>query len=428
MHPAAATSSEVTTPLEASSRVVIPWLIRLRWVSLAALAVAAWAAAVFWRVRLPLVPLLALLAAMAATNLALSSQLRSPAPRRTLIGGALVLDAALLTGVLYLLGGPLNPFSIVYLVGITMAAVTLGRRWAIALAVFSNLAYGLTFSYNRPFEFVDDASGNALLALHLYGMWVALAAAAGLIAYFVGRIAEALEQRERELTASRAAAARSERLAALFALGAGAAHELATPLSTIRTAAIELERTLRTQPDSPGGVPGYVRVMRTEIDRCTAVLDGLSGRASSTAATDTGVRLTALMDDVRLRIGAALAGRLDVKLPDAPRAIEAPVEPLCQVLVALIRNAFDASAPEQRVTLLVNQQPSLRVEVTDSGRGMAPEEAARAGEPFFTTKPPGSGLGLGLFLARAFADQMGGSLRWQSSVGKGTSVVLDLPV
>jgi two-component system sensor histidine kinase RegB len=68
------------------------------------------------------------------------------------------------------------------------------------------------------------------------------------------------------------------------------------------------------------------------------------------------------------------------------------------------------------------------VEVTDAGRGMAPEEAARAGEPFFTTKPPGSGLGLGLVLARAFADPMGGSLRWQATVGKGPSVVLDLPV
>jgi two-component system sensor histidine kinase RegB len=423
-----ASSVEATARPDASSRVVIPWLIRLRWVSLAALAIAAWAAAMFWRVRLPFIPLSALLAAMAATNLALTSQLRSPEPRRTVIGGALILDAALLTGVLYLLGGPLNPFSIVYLVGITMAAVTLGRRWAIALAVFSNLAYGLTFAYNRPFEFVDHESGTALLALHLYGMWVALAAAAGLIAYFVGRIAEALELRERELTESRAATARSERLAALFALGAGAAHELATPLSTIRTAAIELERTLSQQPDSPGEVPGYVRVMRTEIDRCTAVLDGLSGRASSTAASDTGVQLPALLHDVRMRIGATLAGRLDVQLPDAPRAIEAPVEPLCQVLVALIRNAFDASSPEQRVTLLVHQQPSLRVEVTDTGRGMAPEEAARAGEPFFTTKPPGSGLGLGLFLARAFADQMGGSLRWQSKVGKGTSVILDLPV
>jgi two-component system sensor histidine kinase RegB len=59
---------------------------------------------------------------------------------------------------------------------------------------------------------------------------------------------------------------------------------------------------------------------------------------------------------------------------------------------------------------------------------MAAEEAARAGEPFFTTKPPGAGLGLGLFLARAFADQMGGSLRWQTAEGKGTSVILDVPV
>jgi two-component system sensor histidine kinase RegB len=437
MRPGTESSTDPTTRLEASSRVVIPWLIRLRWVSLAALAGAAWAAAAFWRVRLPLLPLLALLAAIAATNLALSSQLRSPDPRRALIGGALLLDAALLTGVLYLLGGPLNPFSIVYLVGITMAAVALGRRWAIGVAVFSNLAYGMTFAYNRPFEFVDHASGNALLALHLYGMWVALAAAAGLIAYFVGRIAEALEQRELELTVSRAAAARSERMAALFALGAGAAHELATPLSTIRTAALELERTLRHHTDVPDAVPGYVGTMRSEIDRCTAILDGLSGRASSTAASEVGglkapahaeAQLQTLLDDVRRRIGATLAGRLDVKLPDTPQPIDAPTEALCQVLVALLRNAFDASSPDQRVTLLVSQQPSLRVEVTDLGRGMAPDESARAGEPFFTTKPPGSGLGLGLFLARAFADQMGGTLRWHSALGKGTSVVLDLPV
>ena len=82
-------SSIGPTRLEASSGVVIPWLIRLRWVSLAALGVAAWAAAAFWRVRLPLPPLLALLAAMAATNVALSSQLRSADPRRAVIGGAL---------------------------------------------------------------------------------------------------------------------------------------------------------------------------------------------------------------------------------------------------------------------------------------------------------------------------------------------------
>jgi two-component system sensor histidine kinase RegB len=392
-----------------------------------ALVVAAVAGAELWRVRLPWLPFVTLLAAMAATNTALAFQLRLPMPRRGVIGGVLLLDAALLTGVLYLSGGPLNPFSIVYLVGITIGAIALGHRWAVVLAVVSSVAYGVVFVYNRPFEFTDPAFGSGLLSLHLYGMWVALVAAAALIAHFVSRIAEALERRERELTASRAAAARGERLAALFALGAGAAHELATPLSTIRTAAIELERTLREATTSPAAAH-YLDVMRQEVERCTALLDGLSGRAAATSARDTGVELSALMSDVRRRLGGTLSTRLDVTLPDDPRLINVPAEPLCQVLVALVRNAFDASAVDQRVAVSIEQQPTLRVEVTDRGRGMAAEEAARAGEPFFTTKPPGAGLGLGLFLARAFADQMGGSLRWQTAEGKGTSVILDVPV
>jgi two-component system sensor histidine kinase RegB len=413
---------------EQPSHVVIPWLIRLRWMSLVALAGAAWTATMFYGIRLPAIPLTALLAAMAGTNAALVLELRSAAPRRSVIGGTLLVDAGLLTGVLYLVGGPLNPFSIVYLVGITMAAVTLGHRWAIALAVVSNVAYGVIFEYNRPFEFTDVTASGGILNLHLYGMWVALAAAAALIAYFVSRIAEALEQRERELTASRAAAAHNERLAALFALGAGAAHELATPLSTIRTAALELERTLGSQTATSSSIADYVGVMRREVDRCTTVLDGLSGRAASASAADISVPLASLIADVRARLGDALSRRLDVMLPDDPAPVTAPTERLCQVLVALIRNAFDASSTDQRVTLRVHQQPAFRAEIVDHGRGMAADESARAGDPFFTTKPAGAGLGLGLFLARAFADQMGGTLRWRSAAGEGTSVTLELPL
>jgi two-component system sensor histidine kinase RegB len=58
---------------------------------------------------------------------------------------------------------------------------------------------------------------------------------------------------------------------------------------------------------------------------------------------------------------------------------------------------------------------------------MSAEETARIGEPFFTTKAPGAGLGLGLFLARAFADQIGGSLRVASVPSRGTAVVLEIP-
>ena len=108
-----------------------------------------------------------------------------------------------------------------------------------------------------------------MLTLHLSGMWVAFAAATGLIAYFVGRVSEALAQRERELTDARAAAAKSDRLAALFSLGAGAAHELATPLSTISTAAGELERAM-TRPELRRRAGGAANTSPSSAAKSTA--------------------------------------------------------------------------------------------------------------------------------------------------------------
>jgi len=409
--------------------VVMPWLVRLRWGALVALGLAGWAAQTLWHVQLPVLSLLLLLGAMAGTNAALAWQLRSPSPRRGIVAGVLVLDVALLTAILYLVGGPLNPFSIVYLVGVTIAAVALGHRWALAIAVLTNAAYGLTFFRNRPIEFFEPGYADRLLTLHLSGMWVALAAAGALIAYFVGRVSEALALRERELADARAAAARSERLAALLALGAGAAHELATPLSTIATAVNELERSIAGADSSQAvQAKAFAGVIRREVDRCTGVLDQLSGRAASASAEDLVVMLPQLVEDLQQRLGDSLARRLDVALPPAVRPVAAPAEPLRQTLIALIRNAFDASLPDQRVLLRIEQDDHVRMEVTDRGRGMSAEESARAGEPFYTTKGPGAGLGLGLYLARGFAEQMGGTLTWQSTPNQGTSVVLDLPV
>ena len=414
------------TPAPArAALVVLPWLVRLRWVSVVALALAVLAAGTLWGVHVPVAPIVTLLAALAATNAVLALQLRSPDPSRVVIGGSLLIDSLLLSGILYFVGGPMNPFSTVYLVGITLAAVTLGHRWAVALAGVSVALYALTFFWHQPLHYMDAASAEHTLTLHLAGMWVALSAAAGLIAHFVGRVSEALTQREAELEDARAATARSERLAALLSLGAGAAHELATPLSTIRTASAELERAAGGSADPASAE--YLRVIRREIDRCTHVLDQMSGRAASASAADAVIAVSRLVDDVRARVGEARARRLDVALPSSPRPIAAPAEPLRQAVVALVQNAFDASSPDQPVLLKVEQAGGVRLEVVDHGHGMPPDTVARAGEPFFTTKPYGSGLGLGLFLARAFADQMGGTLTVQSNVGHGTSVVLELP-
>jgi two-component system sensor histidine kinase RegB len=370
--------------------------------------------------------------AMAATNVALTLQLRARAPRRVLVGGVLLLDVGVITGLIALAGGPINPFGTVYLVSITIAAATLGLWWSAAVALASTIGFGLTFVRHRPLDFADPLVAGRVLSLHLWGMWVALAAAAGLIAYFVSRMSEALDERERALAEARSAAARSDRLAALLALGAGAAHELATPLNTISILAGEIGRVTADGSIAPADavteVATHAALVRDEVERCTRVLDQMTGRALALDGAAGPLTLDSLVDGLRHRLDPSSAGRLDVTVPVETVPVTIPAEPLRQVLLSLLRNAFDASAPSQRVALEVTRPGGrTRFTVVDTGTGMRADVAARAGDPFFTTKPGSGNLGLGLFLARAFADQIGGRLELESRVGVGTTVTLDLP-
>jgi len=99
-----------------------------------------------------------------------------------------------------------------------------------------------------------------------------------------------------------------------------------------------------------------------------------------------------------------------------------------QALLSLVKNALDATndGPSPVVVEFTQEAGRLSVLVRDQGRGIPPEVLHRAGEPFFTTKEAGRGLGLGLFLARIFAERIGGSLTLQSS--QGTTARLDLPI
>ena len=104
----------------------------------------------------------------------------------------------------------------------------------------------------------------------------------------------------------------------------------------------------------------------------------------------------------------------------------APGAETTQVLSSLLKNAFEASDPSAIVTVRALQRDGMvRIEVRDTGSGMSPEAIRRAGEPFYTTKEPGRGLGLGLFLARTFAERAGGSLSIHNE--NGTTVVVELP-
>jgi len=307
---------------------------------------------------------------------------------------------------------------------VTVAALTVGRGAAVVLGVFTAASYGVLIDWHVH-ELVPTHHRLNDFPTHLSTMWLAGTVVAELVAYFVGRASIALQQREDALEQMRARAARSERLVSLTTLAAGAAHELSTPLGTIAVAARELEHAL-VLGHADADLTDDARLIRGEVDRCQAILDQMSGRAGGSMADEPeSVPVADLFDEVRMALTSDRANRLVVHSALGPPSLVVPRAALRQTLLSLIGNAFDASTDTPVVVDVTEAGDGVRVTVADSGPGLTPEAAARAGEPFYTTKEPGRGLGLGLFLARVFAERLGGTLKLES--GNGTTAILELP-
>lgn len=383
------------------------WLTRLRWLMIAGEA----AVGAIWVTtgRAPWLWILCALAAQGAANLALSLAPRGSTGTVTF---GLTIDVLSLTALLALGGGSSSPFCVVLLVQVTVAAVALrgAHLWSIvALAI---AAYASLFAF-------ADASHGAGFSAHLQEMWLAFTVTALLIAAAVSRLAVELEE-------ARTRADASSRVMGMTTLAAGAAHELATPLATIKTVVGELERELKDRPDL-GHVREDLALVRGEVARSRAILDQLSSAAgelrgeapSAVSLTTLRGSLDALPPEARERV------RWDV--PEDASA-QLPTRAIGQALLALVSNALDASPPGETVEVRARlEDGELRLSVTDHGRGMSADTLARAGEPFFTTKDPGRGMGLGVFLVKALAAHLDGEVTIDSSPGRGTSVTMRLP-
>jgi two-component system sensor histidine kinase RegB len=354
----------------------------------------------------------------------------------------LVVDVLLVTLVLYRTGGSTNPFVSYYLVPLTLAAATLRPVFTASLAALTLAAYSLLLFHYIPFapfgaphaapalELVAmeghqhhvmpapvATAGLVGFNLHILGMWLNFLLSAGLITFFVTRMSSALREQDRMLAEQHERLLQREQVVALGAMAAGAAHELGTPLATMSIIASEIEAGLAA--DSP--LREEAALLRQQLRQCRTILQGLRAQAAPESPR---VLLSALVRDAVARIEILYPQRqVSLALEVADRTVQAPVT-LPQVLVNLLDNAAQAARKCIAVRLREEGDDCL-IEISDDGPGVAPEIAARLGQPFVSGRE--EGLGIGYFLSHASVNQWGGSIHLQRSTEGGMLVRLRLP-
>lgn len=330
----------------------------------------------------------------------------------------LALDLLLLTVFLVFSGGTANPLAALYLMPVAAAAALLPSPFAWATAAAATAAYALLWVLAVPVTVEDVAAATQM---HLTGMWLTFGLSVILLVGIVARMSETLRERERLLAAAREHSLRDERIVALGSLAAGAAHQLGTPLNTATLLAGEIAANAPAQ----SGIASDANELRTQLDRCREIIQALLAEADMAherEAIAVSAWLTGIVTRFR-RLRGDCTPTIDIRDGLAERRLH-PETTLTQSITDLLDNAADAS-PGAVSLRLTSDGTTAVIAIRDDGSGFSAQALAQAGHKPWSGKP--HGMGLGLYLARATAERLGGTLECRNT-DAGAEVVLRLPL
>jgi len=382
--------------------------------------------AVIWKameLALDWQPMLLTIAALAAINLFSWLRLSSSNPvSNPELFAQLSVDVFALTILLYFGGGSTNPFVSLYLLPLVIAAATLPGRYTWGMAAFTAACYSLLMVYYIPLPQIHQ-HGQDAFNMHVMGMWLGFVISAVVVAYFVVQMAQAVRSRDEILARVREEILRNERIVALGTQAASAAHEMGTPLSTMAVVIGELKNDVS---DDQPALRDSLTILDEQVRACKRILDKIMANAQ-----DSGTTLPRPADEFM----AEVLDEWQLLRPTAQYHYDSSgVQPAPQInvdvtlraaLMNLLNNAADAS-PRPIQIHARRGRSSFTLEIRDHGTGLSDEASLKAGSAFFTTKKEGRGMGL--LLANATIERMGGTVRLFNREEGGATTELTLPI
>lgn len=413
-------------------RLRIRTLIAQRWLMVAGQTVAVLVAGLGLDLKVPYALCFSLIALSAWLNvligLAFGGQRMAREGEAT---AQIAFDVVQLSGMLYLTGGITNPFSLLLIAPVTLAAATLPARFAAAIGTLAVAAcVALAFVHlplpYRPAEGPGGTPGGLILMTIVLSRVLGIA----LTGAYAWQAATESARMELALNVTETVLAREQRLSALGALAAAAAHELGTPLATISVVAREM---VRNAPDEQ--TREDAELMIGQAARCREILQRLTEMPEAKDAVHERMSLVQLVHEViephmihGIRVEAVVNGPPGEAAPDIWRRAE-----IIHALTSIVENAVDFARAEVIVIARFDAR-AVVIEVRDDGPGFSPEVLAKLGEPYVTSRPGAEGsrtghigMGLGFFIAKTLLERTGATVDFKNGRRGGAVVTARWP-
>jgi len=400
-------------------------LVALRWLAISGQIAAVLIASQFLNLNLRLdLCTLAIAASVLFNIVALATNPANKRLNEVSVTATLLFDVSQLVVLLYFTGGLSNPFSLLLLAPVTISATVLALTSTLLIGGIAIIAITFLAFYNAPLHLMDGTiiSPPSLL---ITGTWASLVIGIVFVAVYARRITVDNLAMSQALSATQMALAREQQLTALGGVVAAAAHELGTPLATIKLVSTELAEELKDHPD----LLEDVNLINSQSERCREILQDM-GRGGRDDALLRHAPLSAVVSEaaephlnrgknVILRIDGVA---MDLDLPEQPLIPRYPE--IIHGVRNLIQNAVDFA--DQTVWVDMGWSDSdIWLSVGDDGPGYSPELNGLLGEPYVgkrrrgnpanSARPEYQGMGLGLFIAKTLLERTGAELNFSNA-------------